>query len=226
MNFGYDDGRALVDGTHPERLSLQLYVRAVEGIELSGRDVVDASCGRGGGLAHLVAHGAPASAVGVDLSPVNVALCQQRAVDARLRFVVGSATALPFDDRSVDVLLSIEASHCYVDVDQFLDEAARVLRPGGVVAWADFEGVELQAARRAACDARFDDVDDVDIADHVLRAMEADRARRQDMIRTSSPRVLWRMLDHFAGASEDVDTVRRFREGRARYFVRTLRRPR
>jgi SAM-dependent methyltransferase len=45
--------------------------------------------------------------------------------------MLGSADALPLDDASVDALFSNEAISHYADVDGFLDECARVMRPGG-----------------------------------------------------------------------------------------------
>ncbi len=51
--------------------------------------------------------------------------------------VRGLARALPLGDGSVDVVLSNEAASHYHDLDAFLDEAARVLAPGGVLVVAD-----------------------------------------------------------------------------------------
>jgi ubiquinone/menaquinone biosynthesis C-methylase UbiE len=48
-----------------------------------------------------------------------------------LDFVEGNAEELPFDDKSFDAVLSVEASHLYLQFPRFLAEVARVLRSGG-----------------------------------------------------------------------------------------------
>jgi SAM-dependent methyltransferase len=50
---------------------------------------------------------------------------------------VGDVAALPYEDASFDVVLSHEAVSHYPDVDAFMTEAYRVLRPGGVLLLSD-----------------------------------------------------------------------------------------
>jgi ubiquinone/menaquinone biosynthesis C-methylase UbiE len=194
----------------------------VEGLTLANKAVSDVSCGRGGGLAYLAREFQPASAHGFDFTPVNVALCKSAfpafSSAPDLRFAVGSALDIPLEDGSVDVLLSVEASHCYASTERFLAEARRVLRDDGVLVWTDFERADAALPKH-----RFAHVDEVDITDHVLRAMRADRERRRALIRAHSAQMFWNMLDHFAGSAEHVDTVRRFAERRSRYFLRRMR---
>jgi SAM-dependent methyltransferase len=49
----------------------------------------------------------------------------------------GDASHLPLRGRTADLVLSIEAISHYFDVGAFLDECARVLRPGGVLLVSD-----------------------------------------------------------------------------------------
>ena len=70
----------------------------------------------------------------------------------RLRRIVlpvrGDAQAMPVKSASVDLLISIEAvSHDY-DVDAFLDECARVVRPGGTLLISDGNNGANPALRR------------------------------------------------------------------------------
>lgn len=226
MNWGYDDGRVLVGADVDERLPLQLYARVVEGVDVKGRVVVDVSCGRGGGL-HFLVHHKGARGQGIDFTPMNVKLAQKTwGTSSLLTWQQGSALALPCEHGSVDVVVSVEASHCYQRVDVFLDEAVRVVSKDGVVCWTDFAERAVAEQQRRWCDERFEDVVDVDITAHVLRAMEGDRVRRRDIIRSHSARFLWPVFDNFAAADDDSDTVRRFKEGRSVYFLRQLRRPR
>ena len=58
-------------------------------------------------------------------------------VSSLIELFNGSVTAMPYEDSSVDIVLSVEAISHYLDVDAFIDEAFRVLRPGGVLLIAD-----------------------------------------------------------------------------------------
>ena len=90
--------------------------------------LLDAGCGTG---YNLVALGRLARATGVDLSPEAIAFCRARGV-AALR---GSVLQLPFADASFDVVTSFDVLyHAWVSDDRAaVAEAARVLRPGGVL---------------------------------------------------------------------------------------------
>jgi SAM-dependent methyltransferase len=225
MNWGYADGRDRVAAGEPERFPLQLYHAVLEGVPLAGRTVADVSCGRGGGLAWVERTLQPARAIGIDFTPGQVALCRATWTGRpRLEFRVGDAESLPLPDASADVLLSVEASHCYADIRRFLDEARRVLRPGGVLCWADFTPAEHNPRLGTWSRERFAQVEERDITTHVLAASEADRRRRRALIDGHAARVLRPILLNFAAADERCDTVQRFRSGRSVYFMRRLER--
>jgi ubiquinone/menaquinone biosynthesis C-methylase UbiE len=78
----------------------------------------------------------------VDVTAAHVAQARRRAREAgaehRLRFHHGSATRLPFDDQTFSHALCLEAAHHFDTRGQFFTEAARVLKPGGLLVLADF----------------------------------------------------------------------------------------
>jgi SAM-dependent methyltransferase len=89
--------------------------------------VLDAGCGTGGLLANLRTD---AWAAGVEISAEAIRLARSRGLHA---LVAGSACALPFEDASFDAVVSIDVlSHADVEERRAVEEAARVLRPGGV----------------------------------------------------------------------------------------------
>jgi ubiquinone/menaquinone biosynthesis C-methylase UbiE len=96
----------------------------------SGDTVVDVGCGPGTAVRRAAKLGA--SAIGVDPAPVmlRVACLLTRPSDT-VRFVGGSAEALPLPDASASVVWSIASVHHWVDLDAGLREARRVLMPGG-----------------------------------------------------------------------------------------------
>ena len=107
-----------------------------------GQKVLEAGSGFGLGLVAVAVLGA-AEAHGVEIVPweVEFALLGRDVlpedVRDRIRPVVGNAAELPYPDDTLDVVLSLEAISHYLDYEPFLDEAHRVLRPGGVLVISD-----------------------------------------------------------------------------------------
>jgi ubiquinone/menaquinone biosynthesis C-methylase UbiE len=102
--------------------------------ELSGLgpddDVVDVGCGPGAAVRRAARRAR--SATGVDPAPVMLRVARLLAPrSSEVRFVQGTAEALPLPDHSASVLWSIASVHHWDDLDAGLDEARRVLGPGG-----------------------------------------------------------------------------------------------
>jgi SAM-dependent methyltransferase len=185
MNYGYLPPGApfALDATdEAERAFIGLYHQAVAGLPLDGAAVLEVGSGHGGGAAWLARRPGVASVTGVDLSGATVS--RARALNPGvpgLDFRAGDAEALPFPDASFDVVVNIESSHCYGRMERFVAEAARVLRPGGWLTWADMRGRAMLPATARA----FDHPDLVPEAEAVLNAgvlaaldaMEAEKAR-------------------------------------------------
>ncbi len=92
-----------------------------------GRAVLDVACGEGYGSAALLKAGAR-SLVGVDADAVTCDYAHRKyGIDARQ----GDAAALPFPADSFDLIVSFETIEHVPEPTKFLDECARVLRPGG-----------------------------------------------------------------------------------------------
>ena len=132
--------------THGEFLRDVGFVWCPEGVdeadarvigEVAGRRVLEVGCGAGQCARWLTARGA--HAVGLDLSERQ--LQHSRRIDeeagVRVPVVAGTATALPFADASFDVVFSAFGALQFVqDAGRAVDEAARVLRPGGTFAFS------------------------------------------------------------------------------------------
>ena len=97
-----------------------------------GADVLDVACGAGYGSALLARHAA--RVVGVDLSEQAVLHARPRYADApNLEFRAADCAALPFADATFDAVVSFETIEHIAAQKAFLDEARRVLRPGGLL---------------------------------------------------------------------------------------------
>lgn len=97
---------------------------------LRGRTVVELGCGGGQWAAALRRAGA--RVVGVDLSAAQLAHARRTARSAR--FVQASGHAVPLRDASADIVMSDHGATTFLRLDDWLPEAARVLRPGGRLA--------------------------------------------------------------------------------------------
>lgn len=177
-NYGYvwadQDGAApvLSPEEEPARLYVQLYRRTVLGLELSGRDVLEAGAGRATGAAHLVKTFSPRRYVALEGSPESVAFARAHHRLPGLEIVSGDATRLPFDRPSFDVVLSVEAAHAFGDDQRFFEGAARVLRSGGALRIADLrQRSELPALLRLIERAGFDGVSHHEITPQVLASL-------------------------------------------------------
>ena len=96
-----------------------------------GAAVLDAACGIGYGSRMLLDGGA-ARVIGVDLA-FDALQQSGRASNGMRMFLCGSATALPFPPASFDVFVSLETIEHIDDDNAYVEEAARILKPGGTL---------------------------------------------------------------------------------------------
>lgn len=90
------------------------------------RTVLDLGCGDGTHLARLRSERPAATVVGVDAEP-------GRLEDLPPPVLCAAAAQLPVTTESVDAVLALHALYHLPDIDAALAEAARVLKPGGVL---------------------------------------------------------------------------------------------
>lgn len=93
-----------------------------------GRDVVEVACGTGQGLGVLAE--AAGTIIGGDISPTAVERARAHYA-GRVDVMEFGADTMPFPDKTRDVVVIFEAIYYLPDLDAFLQECKRVLRPGG-----------------------------------------------------------------------------------------------
>jgi ubiquinone/menaquinone biosynthesis C-methylase UbiE len=94
-----------------------------------GDAIVDIGCGPGAAVRYAARLGA--TVAGVDRAPVMLSVARLLTRSANVRYVEGTAEALPFPDDSATVAWSIATVHHWADLDSSLREVRRVLKPGG-----------------------------------------------------------------------------------------------
>lgn len=250
MNLGYapaDPAEAVVlqAQDEPNRYAIQLYHRVASGADLKGRDVLEVSSGRGGGASFIARYLAPRSVLGVDRAASAVAYCRGRHRVDGLRFERGDAERLPCADASFDAVINVEASHCYASLRRFAGEVARVLRPGGVLLYADHHTVWQPSQMRwqlrhapygdllaAMAEAGLELEQEGDVTAEVVRALELDESgwrarmcRGRDAFLEGAPRHLRQTLINFA-AEPGTSVHERLRAGLDEYRTARFRKSR
>ena len=184
-----------------ERYCHQLYHRVAGNTDLAGKDVVEVSCGRGGGAAFIHRRFNTRSVIGIDIAENAIAFCRRTHLFRRLRFVQGDAEDLPLFDESVDALINIEASFCYTDIDRFFREVHRVLRQGGDFLYADLRSPsEVEALVGSLRKSGLEILEEENITANVVRALKLDSVRRRELERANVPWFLRHAIRTFAGA--------------------------
>jgi ubiquinone/menaquinone biosynthesis C-methylase UbiE len=201
FNFGYEEdppmALPLAPSDEPNRFGIQLYHLTATQVDLNGKQVLEVSCGAGGGASYITRTLRPASYTGLDLNPASVDLCRKRHKLPGLDFVQGDAQDLPFADETFDAVINVEASHQYPNFERFLAEVARVLRPGGHFLYADncrrrwvgmWEAALAEAPMRRIAERVIDE--------EAMRGLRENTRRSQDLLSRRMPVFLADVISH------------------------------
>src|SRR5258708_6220748 len=148
------------------KASIDLADRAGIGAGLGG---IDLCCCNGAGMRFLVRSRKVASMVGVDATESVVErgrhLTREEGLDDKIQFVLADACQSGLPSSSADFVWS-EDAWCYVaDKPKLIAEAARMVRPGGVIAFTDWvegaRGLADAEAQRLLGMMTFPNVEDI-----------------------------------------------------------------
>ena len=225
MNYGYskDNHRIKLDESDEEnRYSVQLYHFVANGAAINGKAVLEVGCGRGGGLSYITRYLSPKSATGVDLNKKAIEFCEKHYADETIDFLQANAQNLSFEDNTFDVVINIESAHRYTQIDAFIYEVYRVLKPGGFFLFADFGNeTELKKLNIQFKKSNFQFVKEEVITRNVVEALELGTQDRQDLIKKLIPKILQGLGRNFA-ATVGSPTYNKFKTREFEYVFYVL----
>ncbi|MFK3789071.1 class I SAM-dependent methyltransferase [Pseudomonas piscis] len=249
LNYGYlardSDFDWIDDRDLEQKCSANLIRTLLGNIDLRGKKVLEVGSGRGGNCSYLARYTGAVSVTGMDFCPAHIELCNRVHALPGLTFVEGNAMALPFADKQFDVVINIESSHCYPDLDTFGTQVRRVLKDDGWFLYADtmkgdnpstlnerdsigvdfFENV-LEQHEAMIRHARFEVRDHADISEGVLRAFESEQGHLKHLLKslvnekkqqgTALPPEVWHAFDTMFHFFDDSG-VKAYRNGHLAY---------
>lgn len=208
MNYGYvpnDEECAKTSAVSPgpQRFPMQMYHYLASMAVIKDMDVLEVGSGRGGGARHIATKFSPKSYIGMDIAESAVDLANKIHVAPNLKFIQGSAEAIPLPDSSIDVVINVESSHAYGSVDNFLKEVKRVLRPGGCFLMVDFrnnENVEnMETLKAQLRNTGMQVVSEENITPNVIGSIEAEDESKKQRIKQLIPARWQSLFAEFAG---------------------------
>lgn len=232
MNYGYADLDPLAQplmldpADKDNRYSIQLYHHVAGAVNLTGADIVEVGCGRGGGADYVQRYLKPNRTVGIDLSANAIDFCNQHYNVANLSFQRGNAEELDFPDASFDAVLNVESSICYQHVEKFYDEVVRILKPGGFFLYADLRNrEEIGVWETHLAQMNLDMLSKKNITPNVLRALDLGDDHKQALIKRYAPRILHKPFREFAGMKGSSFFYGAFQNGEKEYRSYLFRKP-
>ena len=103
-----------------------------------GAAILDVGCGGGWTVQKLAGLASEGRVIGLDYSAASIAVSRNtnaQGIEAgRVQMVLGSVAALPFSDRTFDMVTAVETHYYWPDLPVNVREILRVLKPGGTFA--------------------------------------------------------------------------------------------
>jgi SAM-dependent methyltransferase len=225
MNYGYNDKDQEItmdDQNEPDRYSIQLYSHLACEAEIKNKDIVEIGCGRGGGLSYITKNFSPASAKGIDMDKQAISFCNRNYTLDNLSFLQGDAQNLSLENNTCDVVINVESSHRYPDMEAFLGEVSRILRPDGYFLFTDFRyDYEIENLKKELGLSGMTVLKERFINQEVIAALELDDERKHKLIKKLTPKLLHKIALNFSGTIGS-ETYNQFKSHKYIYFSYVL----
>jgi len=204
MNYGYvplpNEPVLTLPANQLQQNALQMYHYLATKIPIEGKQVLEVGSGRGGGANYIAQFLKPASYIGLDLAQNAVNLANKLHCLSNLKFIQGSAEAIPLADNAIDVVVNVESCHAYGSVDKFLNEVKRVLKPGGYLLLVDFRSENnMHVLQTQIKNCGMELIEDENISNNVISSIEAEDSTKRERIERLIPTKWQKLFCQFAG---------------------------
>jgi len=227
MNYGYKYKNQktlnLTSKDESNRMFIQLYDYVASQIPIKDGEILEVGSGRGGGSSFLSRYHHPKSITGLDYSKSAIKLSNELHGNVdNLFFKLGDAENLPFKDNTFDAVINIESSHCYGNMERFLSEVSRVVKPGGYFGWADLRAKDMVKETEFAFEkSNLTCIYNKTITPEVINALDDIHDTKMKMINNHVPKFLRSAFTDFAGA-KNSKIYNSFKSGDAVYLSKVL----
>ena len=227
MNYGYKYKNQktlnLTSKDESNRMFIQLYDYVASQIPIKDGEILEVGSGRGGGSSFLSRYHHPKSITGLDYSKSAIKLSNELHSNVdNLFFKLGDAENLPFKDNTFDAVINIESSHCYGNMERFLSEVSRVVKPGGYFGWADLRAKDMVKETEFAFEkSNLTCIYNKTITPEVINALDDIHDTKMKMINNHVPKFLRSAFTDFAGA-KNSKIYNSFKSGDAVYLSKVL----
>ena len=159
-----------------------------------GTEGVDLCCCNGAGMRFLVRFRDVARMQGVDATPTVTEQgrlrCKQEGLDDKIEFILADVCDSGLEEKSADFIWG-EDAWCYVvDKDKLIAEAARIVKPGGTIAFTDWvegkAGLSDAEAERFLTFMKFPNVQNIEGYRELLEANDCEVISAEDTGRFGS----------------------------------------
>ena len=227
MNYGYKYKNQktlnLTSKDESNRMFIQLYDYVASQIPIKDGEILEVGSGRGGGSSFVSRYHHPKSITGVDYSKSAIKLSNELHGNVdNLFFKLGDAENLPFKDNTFDAVINVESSHCYGNMERFLNEVSRVLKPGGYFGWVDLRAKDMVEETGFAFEkSKLTCIHNKTITPEVIDALDDIHDVKMKMINNHVPKFLRSAFTDFAGA-KNSKIYNSFKSGDAVYLSKVL----
>jgi len=131
----FDFGYWLAETRTQQEASQNLVEKLLDFLPERQGMILDVACGMGASTRYLTQYYAPSAIFGINISAQQLAHSRKNAPGCQFRLM--DATRLEFEGELFDAVLCVEAAYHFETRLQFLNEAWRVLKPGGYLLLSD-----------------------------------------------------------------------------------------